>query len=127
MTLGVVALSGCAEVESESESGYEPSKLGKAHVEFTAEGARRTGLQTEAVARSGSRVSVPYAALLYGPEGKTYVYTSPEELRYVKEQVRVARIDGERVVLARGPPAGTPVVTVGVVEVYGTELEVPAK
>jgi hypothetical protein len=72
-------------------------------------------------------VSVPYAALLYDPEGKTYVYTSPRELRYVKKQVRVARIDGDRVVLTRGPPAGTPVVTVGVVEVYGTDLEVPAK
>ena len=127
LTLGVVALSGCTEVESESETGYEPSKLGKAHVEFTAEGAKRTGLQAETVERSGRRVSVPYAALLYDPEGRTYVYTSPKELRYVKEQVRVARIDGDRVVLKRGPPAGTPVVTVGAIEVYGTELEVPAK
>lgn len=127
LALGAAALAGCTEVESESETGYEPSKLRKTHVEFTAEGAKRTGLRTEAVERTGRRVSVPYAALLYDPEGKTYVYTSPKELHYVKAEVRVARVESGRVVLARGPPRGTRVVTTGAVEVYGTELEVPAK
>ena len=127
LALGAAALAGCTEVESESETGYEPSKLRKTSVEFTPEGAKRTGLMTEAVERAGRRVSVPYAALLYDPEGKTYVYTSPEELRYVKSEVRVARVESGRVVLARGPPPGTRVVTTGAAEVYGTELEVPAK
>ena len=127
LALGAAALAGCTEVESESETGYEPSKLRKTHVEFTPEGARRTGLRTEAVERTGRRVSVPYAALLYDPEGRTYVYTSPKELHYVKAEVRVARVESGRVVLARGPPLGTRVVTTGAAEVYGTELEVPAK
>lgn len=127
LALGAAALAGCTEVESESETGYEPSKLRKTHVEFTPEGAKRTGLRTEAAERTGRRVSVPYAALLYDPEGKTYVYTSPKELHYVKAEVRVARVESGRVVLARGPPAGTRVVTTGAAEVYGTELEVPAK
>jgi hypothetical protein len=127
LALGAAALAGCTEVESESETGYEPSKLRKTHVEFTPEGAKRTGLRTEAVERTGRRVSVPYAALLYDPEGKTYVYTSPKELHYVKAEVRVARVESGRVVLARGPPPGTRVVTTGAAEVYGTELEVPAK
>jgi hypothetical protein len=127
LALGAAALAGCTEVESESETGYEPSKLRKTHVEFTPEGAKRTGLRTEAVERTGRRVSVPYAALLYDPEGKTYVYTSPKELHYVRAEVRVARVESGRVVLARGPPTGTRVVTTGAAEVYGTELEVPAK
>ena len=127
LALGAAALAGCTEVESESETGYEPSKLRKTHVEFTPEGAKRTGLRTEAVERTSRRVSVPYAALLYDPEGKTYVYTSPKELHYVKAEVRVARVESGRVVLARGPPPGTRVVTTGAAEVYGTELEVPAK
>lgn len=127
LALGAAALAGCTEVESESETGYEPSKLRKTHVEFTPEGAKRTGLRTEAVERTGGRVSVPYAALLYDPEGKTYVYTSPKELHYVRAEVRVARVESGRVVLARGPPPGTRVVTTGAAEVYGTELEVPAK
>jgi hypothetical protein len=127
LALGAAALAGCTEVESESETGYEPSKLRKTHVEFTPEGAKRTGLRTENVERTGRRVSVPYAALLYDPEGKTYVYTSPKELHYVRAEVRVARVESGRVVLARGPPPGTSVVTTGAAEVYGTELEVPAK
>jgi hypothetical protein len=45
----------------------------------------------------------------------------------VRERVRVGRVDGDRVLLSRGPAAGTRVVTVGTAEVYGTELEVPAK
>jgi hypothetical protein len=127
LALGAAALAGCTEVESESETGYEPSKLLKTHVEFTPEGAKRTGLRTEAVERTGRRVSVPYAALLYDPEGKTYVYTSPKELHYVKAEVRVARVEGGRVLLSRGPAPGTRVVTTGAAQVYGTELEVPAK
>jgi hypothetical protein len=124
---------GCTEVESESETGYEPSKLESVkgagdlkRVTFTAEGARRIGLRTAAVRRSGSGTVVPYAALLYGPEGKTYVYTSPRSLQYVRAVVKVASIRGDRVLLADGPPPGTQVVTVGAAEVYGTELEVPS-
>jgi len=127
LALVAPALAGCTEVESESASGYEPSKLANARVTFTPEAARRTGLRTGVVRRSGSGVAVPYAALLYGPDGRTYVYSSPRPLRYVRERVRVRRIHGDRVVLTRGPRAGTRVVTVGAAEVYGTELEVPAK
>ena len=31
---------------------------------------------------------MPYAALLYNAEGKTYVYTSPKPLHYVQAEVR---------------------------------------
>jgi hypothetical protein len=127
VTLAAPALAGCTEVESETASGYEPSKLANARVTFTPEAARRIGLRTGVVRRSGREVAVPYAALLYGPDGSTYVYESPKPLRYVRERVRVGRVDGDRVVLTRGPAAGTRVVTVGTAEVYGTELEVPAK
>jgi hypothetical protein len=127
LVIAALPLAGCTEVESESETGYEPSKLSGARVTFTAEGARRTGLRTGTVRRSGERVAVPYAALLYGPDGNTFVYTSPKALRYLREEVRVARIEGDRVLLSHGPAPGTRVVTVGAAEVYGTELEVAAK
>ena len=125
--LVLLALTGCSEVEPESETGYEPSKLANARVEFTPEAAERTGLRTAIVRRNGRGVSVPYAALLYDPEGKTYVYASPRALHYVREKVRVARVEGGRVLLSRGPAPGTRVVTTGAAQVYGTELEVPAK
>jgi hypothetical protein len=128
-----IALGGCTEVETESSTGYEPAALEPVKgsedlqkVTFTAEGARRVGLQTAEVSRSGKRLVVPYAALLYDPEGQTYVYTSPEPLEYLRAPVKVDRIADGRVLLTDGPPAGTKVVTVGVTEVYGTELEVPS-
>lgn len=127
VAMAALPLWGCAEVESESEAGYEPSKLGPAAVTFTAEGAARTGLRTEAVRRIGGRIVVPYAALLYGAEGDTFVYRSPKPLRYRRTEVRVGRIEGDRVLLSHGPPPGTRVVTVGAAEVYGTEQEVPSK
>jgi hypothetical protein len=128
-----IALGGCTEVETESATGYEPAALEPVKgsedlqkVTFTAEGARRVGLETGEVSRSGKRLVVPYAALLYDPEGKTYVYASPKPLEYLRARVKVDRIEDGRVLLTDGPPAGTRVVTVGVTEVYGTELEVPS-
>jgi hypothetical protein len=127
-------LSGCTEVETEPSTGYEPSKLSAVagngelqRVTFTAEGARRTGLETDRVRRRGPNAVVPYAALIYDAEGKTYVYTSPRHRSYLREEVDVARVDGDRVLLSTGPPAGTTVVTVGAAEVYGAELEVASK
>ena len=128
-----LALAGCTEVESETPAGYEPSKLEAVkgeedlqRVTFTAEGARRVGLRTAAVRRSGRHTVVPYRALLYSPEGEAYVYTSPRPLEFVRAKVRIRSIEGNRMLLSSGPPEGTEVVTVGAAEVYGTELEVPS-
>jgi hypothetical protein len=133
LAIAALPLAGCTEVETETATGYEPSTLEPVkgnedlqRVTFTAEGARRVDLQTAAVRRSGAQKVVPYAALIYDPEGKTYVYTSPKPLEYLRAEVKVDRIEGDRVLLSRGPPAGTRVVTVGAAEVYGTELEVPS-
>jgi hypothetical protein len=124
-------LAGCTEVETESSTSYEPSKLEPVkgnddlkRVIFTVEGAKRIGLETERVARNGNQEVAPYAALIYDAEGKIYVYTSPKRLSFLREQVKVDRIVGDRAFLSDGPPAGTEVVTVGAAEVYGTELEV---
>jgi hypothetical protein len=124
-------LSACKEVEEETAAGYEPAKLASVkggddvqRVTFTEEGARRVGLQTAPVKRSGKQKVVPYAALIYEAGGKTYVYTSPARLTYLRERVWVDHAEGKRVFLTRGPRAGTDVVTVGATEVYGTEFEV---
>jgi hypothetical protein len=129
LAAAALPIAGCTEVETETATGYEPSTLEPVKgnedlklVRFTAEGAKRVDLQTASVRRN----VVPYAALIYDPEGKTFVYTSPKPLEYLREEVKVDRIDGDRVLLTRGPPAGTRVVTVGAAEVYGTELEVPS-
>ena len=120
----------CAEVESSAVEGYEPSHVDEVansefkKITFTAEGARRTGLETAAVGRAGRRMVVPYAALIYDPKGNTYVYTSPERLTFMRAAVDVETIKGDRAFLRSGPAPGTEVVTVGAAEVYGTELEI---
>jgi hypothetical protein len=129
-----LSLPACKEVESETAAGYEPSKLsdvkGKGddykQVTFTKEGADRVDLHTATVRRSESGTVIPYAALIYDDEGKTFVYTNPKPLIFLREPVNVDRIPDQRVLLSDGPPAGTKVVTVGATEVYGAELDIAA-
>lgn len=130
--LAVAALAGCKEVESESAEGYQPAKLDAVkgakddlqRVTFTAEGARRISLRTGVIGRSGTRRVLPYEALLYDEDGRPFVYAVRGTRSFVRENVRVERIEGGRVLLADGPAAGTRVVTVGAVEVYGAETEI---
>jgi hypothetical protein len=128
-----VSLSACGEATSEYEekAGHrEPARLEPIkgtdvkRVKFSAEGAKRVGLRTEQVRGDTQRKVIPYAAVIYDPEGNTFTYTSPEPLVYVREKVEVDYVDGGRVVLSGGPSVGTEIVTVGAAEVYGTEFEV---
>jgi hypothetical protein len=81
---------------------------------------RVLGIRTADVRRTAaSRLAVPYAAVLYGPEGDTFTYTNPSPGIYVEHPIDVDRIQGQMAVLKQGPPAGTPVVTVGASELLG--------
>ena len=126
----LVALCGCTEVQEASHAGYEPTTLEAVdgadfkRVTLTAEAAERAGLRTATVGREDRHRTVPYTALLYDSAGKSFVYTSPRRLTFLRADVDVARVDGKRVLLRAGPPPGTPVVTVGSTEVYGAELEI---
>lgn len=99
-------------------------------VTITEKAAERIGLETAEVfsrvlPRSSSPVTcVPYSALLYDPEGRTWVYASDKPLTFVREPVVVDYIDGSIAVLSSGPAVGTVVASVGVAELYGTEFEV---
>ena len=94
-------------------------------VRLSADAAKRLGIQTAPVDRSGGRRTViPYSAVLYGAEGQTFTYTSPKPLVFVRHPIDVNNVTGGRAFLSRGPPAGTAVVTVGSQELYGTEYEV---
>lgn len=94
-------------------------------VTLSADAARRLGIRTAPVlAGAGHRTVIPYAAVLYDAGGGTFTYTSPRPRVFVRHAIRVIRIDGDRALLAAGPPAGTPVVTVGSQELYGSEYDV---
>ena len=70
------------------------------------------------------RSVVPYAAIIYDLEGKTWLYTSPAPLTFVREPITIDFIEGDIAVLMNGPSSGTEVVIVGVPELYGTETGV---
>lgn len=131
MLAACVVLAGCSEVESAEVSGYDPAKVeavpgqdGVVQVTFTQEGADRTGLETAPVQGGAGGIVVPYASLIYDPEGKSFVYQQTDRLSFMRVEVVVERIDGRRVLLSEGPPVGSQVVTVGWTEVYGAELEI---
>jgi hypothetical protein len=118
--------------EADVDAGHENGPATVVHVKgskfarvvLTALAAERTGVRTEQVREAADGLAVPYTALIYDPQGETWVYTSPERLAYVRAAVLVERIEGDVAYLSDGPDAGTDVVTVGGAELYGTEFEV---
>jgi hypothetical protein len=123
VTLLLAACGGTAEEDAaESPAAVEQIKGTELNrITLTAEAAKRLDVQTTAARGDGERTVIPYAAVLYDPDGQTWTYTSPERLVFVREDIRVDRIDGDAAILAAGPSAGTTVVTVGADELWGVE------
>jgi hypothetical protein len=131
---GVASLSACGEASTgydyETASHHEPAKLEPIkgtdvhRVVFDAEGAERVGLKTAPIRQNGEGTVIPYDAVIYLTDGKTYTYTAPEPLTFVRQEINIDHVVGDSAMLSDGPPAGTEVVTVGAAEVYGTEFEV---
>lgn len=122
-----------------SQGTVEADKIEPAQVEpiegtelnrviLTEQAAQRLDLQTDQVreeqVEGTQRLVVPYSAVIYDLEGKTWIYISPASLTYVREPITVDYIEGDMVVLADGPASGTEVVTVGVPELYGADTGV---
>jgi hypothetical protein len=101
-----------------------------ASIVLTALGAQRIGIQTGSVAalrprpvltRNGANAVIPYAALVYEPDGAAVVYTNPSPGVFTRASVSVSYIAGASVYLSRGPAPGTHIVTVGAEELLGVE------
>ena len=131
-----ISLSACNQVAggyeadkpAEPVSKVEPIKGTEGQlVKFSALGAKKIGLKTAVIRRDDGQKVMPYDALLYDSKGRAFAYTSPKPLTFVRKEIKVERKDGDRVVLAEGPPAGTRVVTTGADEVYGTEVGVESE
>jgi hypothetical protein len=140
-----VGLSGCSggpaanaggDTAAESKVEGVPGTDAKL-VTLTAHAAQRLGIETftigtpmpraaaDAPPASSTSTVVPYSAVLYTPDGGTWVYTVPSPLTYLRRKVTVAVVrgaEGDQAVLSQGPPTGTTVVSTGAVELYGTEL-----
>jgi voltage-gated potassium channel Kch len=92
-----------------------------ARIVVSADGARRLDLRTARVASAANGTTMPYAALLYDASGQTYAYVQVKRLTFERQRVVVDEITGERVLLKRGPAAGSAVVVVGSQELLGVE------
>ena len=69
---------------------------------------RRLELQTVVVT---DPASIPYSAIIYDKKGAPWVYSSPEELAFVRLPVTIAGVEGDTALLTTGPLAGTRIVT----------------
>ena len=93
-----------------------------ARVTLTESAAERLDIQTVAVEPEGKGLVVPSDAIYLTADGVFWVYTNPEPLVFVRHEIDITHEQGGLAVLSAGPPAGTEVVTVGVPELYGTEV-----
>ena len=133
----VVALASAAcSATSPTEGGAEdPASVERvadanvARITLSSDAARRLDIQTAPVQRlrrgsAGAELLIPYAAVLYDPEGETWAYTEASPLVFERASIRIERIEGDAALLSAGPPPGTEVVTIGAAELLGTEYEV---
>jgi RND family efflux transporter MFP subunit len=65
---------------------------------------------------------VPWSAVAHDINGGAWVYEHIAPQQYARRRVEVRRVVGSLAVLARGPAAGSKIVTAGVAELFGTEF-----
>lgn len=90
-------------------------------VTLTEKAAQRIDVRTDKVREQQGQKMVPYSALIYDPQGQTWVYVSPAPRTFMRQKVAVDYIEGDMAVLKEGPPAETVIASVAVAELYGTE------
>jgi hypothetical protein len=132
--LFVIGLSGCSlagasheappaeeavQVETTDES--QPAKI-----ILSERAEQRLGIRTVAVravtdAQGKPALVVPYAAVVYDADGKSWAFSSPAVRTYIRVPIRISSIKGDVVQLSSGPKPGTQVVVVGAPELVGAE------
>jgi hypothetical protein len=123
-----VALGGCrdeAPVELEPPATkVEIEGTDRYQVILTEKAAERLDIQTTEVSEVEGGLMVPSDALILDTDGVYWVYVNPEPLTYERAVVTPVReADGEAF-FTDGPAPGTPIVVVGVPELYGEETGV---
>ena len=82
---------------------------------------RRLDLRTAAVAAGPGGLVVPYGAVVYQPDGSSWVFVQTEPLTYQRAAITIGGIAGDQVTLVSGPQPGTLVVVQGGAELVGVE------
>jgi hypothetical protein len=122
-----LALSGCADKSSESELKGPATLVERGEdkapqiVLTDKKAAERVGIEFVPIVDEAGAKVIPYSAVVYDADGKTWAYTSPKALTFERTSITVASIAGDKATLSAGPATGTEVVTVGGAELLGVE------
>lgn len=130
LAVAALALGACNSGTTTSEPKVEAITIAEDEVTglktltLSEKAAQRLGVETAPVAGTGSQMSIPYAAVVYDAEGKTWTYVNAQPLVYQRAEITVDEIDGDVARLSLGPESGMLVVTTGAAELYGAEIGV---
>ena len=136
LTLGAAGCATAASSTTQNDGAVpvqlaEPDARGVQTVSLSSEAAERLSILTQPVraARSATRAgqperTIPYAALVYDQDGKTWTYVTSHPLTYRRAPVTVDHIDGGTAYLSSGPSVGSAVVTTGSEELLGAEYKI---
>ena len=91
---------------------------------LTEDAMARLGIETGEVSQGTAGLTIPYAAVIYLPDGSTWAYTNRQGNVFVREALTVDEIRGDEALLDSGPEPGTAVAVVGVAELFGAENKV---
>jgi hypothetical protein len=133
VAVAIATSAGCAEIESVTAEPYEPAALEStgpdkpARVILTQEAVDRVALQTIEVKALGKDLTIDHAALVFDKAGKPWVFSVVGPRTYIRAAVTIKEVQDNVVTLSAGPPAGTQVVTVGAIELWGAELGIAGK
>jgi hypothetical protein len=124
------SLNGCAQPAAVAETAAEApatveknATTGIARITLSQRAIERLQLSTETVKPAAdASVVIPYAALLYDAQGKTWVYANTAPRVYERQAVTVTKVEAGAVTASAGPAVGTAVVTVAAAELFGAEF-----
>jgi uncharacterized protein YcfL len=124
------SLNGCAQPRAVAVSASESpatveknATTGIARITLSQRAIDRLELRTDTVkAAADASVVIPYAALLYDAQGKTWVYANTAPRVYERQAVTVTKVEAGAVTASAGPAVGTAVVTVAAAELFGAEF-----
>ena len=134
LIMGTIAVPSSAQASkpSSAEKAVVVIEIGTSdihRVTLSKRAAERLGIKTKSVASAAEagtaiNLTIPYSALIYDKKGATWVYTNSKNLTFIRQSVTVEKIEREVAYLSKGPKAGTKIATVGVAELFGSELGV---
>lgn len=127
LALTALSITACAKTGGEEEESNRGATLDSVPgsdigaVTLTDIAEQRIDLKTAAIEQAAGGMQIPYAALLYDPEGNTWTFVKTGDHTFQRQAVTVDHIAGDTAFLTDGPKVGSEIVIIGAAELYGVE------